>query len=68
MLPLVLTAAGLSPTSAALALTLLLPVDWLLARFRSALNVTSDLVVAVLLDAGSPAPAPGEEASAPAFQ
>lgn len=66
MLPLVLTAAGLPPASAALALTLLLPVDWLLARFRSALNVTSDLVVAVLLDADR---APGTaQAPAPAFR
>ena len=32
------------------AVPLLLPVDWLLGRFRAAVNVASDMVVATLLD------------------
>jgi Na+/H+-dicarboxylate symporter len=45
-LSLVLQAAGL-PVEA---VSLLLPVDWLVGRLRAAMNVTSDLVVAMLLD------------------
>lgn len=68
MLPLVLTSAGLPPTSAALALTVLLPVDWLLARFRSALNVTSDLAVAVLLDGRNAGSRSADRSTAPDLQ
>jgi Na+/H+-dicarboxylate symporter len=46
-LSLVLSAVGL-PLAA---VPLLLPVDWLLGRLRATANVTSDLVVATLLDA-----------------
>jgi Na+/H+-dicarboxylate symporter len=45
-LSLVLGAAGL-PLAA---VPLLLPVDWLLGRFRATANVASDLVVATLVD------------------
>ncbi len=39
------------------ALPILLTVDWLLGRFRAATNVTSDLLVATLLDRlGGPSP------------
>lgn len=56
MLPLVLGAAGLTPEVAAIAVSFLVPADWILARCRSAMNVMSDLLVAVLLDAGEPQP------------
>jgi Na+/H+-dicarboxylate symporter len=52
VLPLVLGTAGLSPETVALALPLLVPVDWIIARVRSGVNVLSDLLVAILLDAG----------------
>ena len=50
VLPLVLGAAGLSPEMVAVALPLLLPVDWIIARARSGVNVLSDMTVACLLD------------------
>ena len=50
VLPLVLGAAGLSPEAVAVALPLLLPVDWIIARLRSGVNVMSDMVVAIALD------------------
>jgi Na+/H+-dicarboxylate symporter len=53
VLPLVLSAAGLPDEMIALALPLLLPVDWIIARARSGVNVMSDMLVAVLLDRGS---------------
>lgn len=52
VLPLVLSTAGLSPETVAVALPLLLPVDWIIARVRSGVNVLSDMLVAILLDAG----------------
>lgn len=52
MLPLVLGSIGLSPATAALAMAFVLPVDWILARCRTAMNVMSDTLVAVLLDTG----------------
>ena len=52
VLPLVLGTAGLSPETVAVALPLLLPVDWIIARVRSGVNVLSDMLVAILLDAG----------------
>jgi Na+/H+-dicarboxylate symporter len=50
VLPLVLAAAGLPEATVALALPLLLPVDWIIARARSGVNVMSDMLVAILLD------------------
>lgn len=50
-LPLVLSAAGLPETVVAAAIPLIAPIDWILARLRSAVNVLSDLLVAILLDA-----------------
>jgi DAACS family dicarboxylate/amino acid:cation (Na+ or H+) symporter len=35
----------------AAAIPLIAPVDWILARLRSAVNVLSDMLVALLLDA-----------------
>lgn len=52
VLPLVLSTAGLSAETIAVALPLLLPVDWIIARVRSGVNVMSDMLVAILLDAG----------------
>jgi DAACS family dicarboxylate/amino acid:cation (Na+ or H+) symporter len=46
-LPLVLSSVGLPLAS----LPVLLTVDWLLGRLRAMTNVTSDLLVATLLDA-----------------
>jgi DAACS family dicarboxylate/amino acid:cation (Na+ or H+) symporter len=54
VLPLVLSAAGLSEAQIALALPLVLPVDWVLARCRSGVNVMSDMLVALLLDRAWP--------------
>ena len=50
VLPLVLGAAGLKEEIIAVALPLLLPVDWIVARARSGVNVMSDMLVAILLD------------------
>lgn len=50
MLPVVLTAAGMPDVVAAAAVTLVVPVDWILARCRTAMNVLSDMVVAIVLD------------------
>jgi Na+/H+-dicarboxylate symporter len=52
VLPLVLGAAGLSESVIAAAIPLVMTVDWLIARCRSGVNVMSDMLVAVLLDAG----------------
>lgn len=49
-LPLVLGAAGLPDAATAIVIPLVLPVDWILGRMRAAVNVTSDMTVAVLLD------------------
>lgn len=51
VLPLVLTSAGLPEALVATVIPLILPVDWLIARCRSAVNVMSDMVVAITLDA-----------------
>ena len=51
VLPLVLGAAGLPESVVAAAIPLIAPVDWILARLRSAVNVLSDMLVALLLDA-----------------
>lgn len=50
ILPLVLGASGLNDQSIALAIALIIPVDWFIARLRSAVNVMSDMVVAIMLD------------------
>ena len=50
ILPLVLGASGLNDQSIALAIALIIPVDWFIARLRSAVNVMSDMVVAIILD------------------
>ena len=50
VLPLVLGAAGLSEATVASVIPLILPVDWIIARCRSGVNVLSDILVAVMLD------------------
>lgn len=50
LLPLVLSSVGLPEWLVAAAIPLLLPVDWLVARLRSAVNVMSDILVAIMLD------------------
>jgi DAACS family dicarboxylate/amino acid:cation (Na+ or H+) symporter len=59
VLPLVLGAAGLPEAVVAAAIPLVLPVDWIIGRVRSGVNVMSDMLVAILLDTGAgPAVAP----------
>jgi Na+/H+-dicarboxylate symporter len=50
VLPLVLAAAGMSEAVVTAVLPLVFAVDWILARCRTAVNVLSDMVVAILLD------------------
>ena len=50
VLPLVLGAAGLPEAAVAAAIPLIVPVDWIIARVRSGVNVLSDMLVAVMLD------------------
>ena len=50
ILPLVLGASGLSDQSIAMAIALIIPIDWFIARLRSAINVMSDMAVAIMLD------------------
>ncbi len=57
VLPLVLSAAGLPDHVIAAAIPLIMTVDWIIARARSGVNVMSDMLVAILLDAGRAAPA-----------
>jgi Na+/H+-dicarboxylate symporter len=59
-LPLVLSAAGLSPAVVATVIPLILPVDWILGRCRAATNVISDMTVATLLDRLHPIAEPEE--------
>ncbi len=60
VLPLVLGAVGLPEAVVAAAIPLVLPVDWIIGRARSAVNVMSDMLVAIVLDGKrAPAPAPG---------
>jgi Na+/H+-dicarboxylate symporter len=54
ILPLVLRAAGLPEDVVNIALPIVLSIDFINARVRSAVNVMGDLQVAILLDAGSP--------------
>ncbi|BCA56404.1 putative C4-dicarboxylate transport protein [Nitrospira sp. KM1] len=51
VLPLVLSAAGLPDHVIVAAIPLIMTVDWILARARSGVNVMSDMLVAILLDA-----------------
>jgi DAACS family dicarboxylate/amino acid:cation (Na+ or H+) symporter len=51
VLPLVLSAAGLPEAIVAAAIPVVAPVDWIIARVRSVVNVLSDMLVAILLDA-----------------
>ena len=50
VLPLVLDAAGLPDELIVIAIPLILPVDWIIARARSGVNVMSDMLVGILLD------------------
>ncbi len=52
VLPLVLSAAGLPDQVILAAIPLIMTVDWIIARARSGVNVMSDMLVAILLDAG----------------
>lgn len=52
VLPLVLSGAGLPDSVIVAALPLIMTVDWIIARCRSAVNVMSDMLVAILLDVG----------------
>jgi Na+/H+-dicarboxylate symporter len=52
VLPLVLGAAGLPEATIAAAIPLIVPVDWIIARCRSGVNVMSDMLVAIILDRG----------------
>lgn len=50
ILPLVLGAAGVPEAAIAAAVPLIVPVDWILARVRSGVNVIADMTVAIVLD------------------
>ncbi len=52
IMPLVLTAAGLPDEVILASIPLIMTVDWIIARARSAVNVMSDMLVAILLDVG----------------
>jgi len=69
VLPLVLAAAGLPDHVILAAIPLIMTVDWIIARARSGVNVMSDMLVAILLDAGQATPAtaqPQSETAPPA--
>ena len=57
VLPLVFSAAGLPDHVIVAAIPLIMTVDWIIARARSGVNVMSDMLVAILLDAGRITPA-----------
>ncbi|MFO0761485.1 MAG: dicarboxylate/amino acid:cation symporter [Byssovorax sp.] len=65
VLPLVLGGAGLPEPLIAAALPLIMTVDWIIARCRSAVNVMSDMLVAILLDTDKEASGPDESAGDP---
>ena len=50
ILPLVLGAAGVPEATVAIVIPLIVPVDWILARVRSGVNVLADMVVAIVID------------------
>jgi DAACS family dicarboxylate/amino acid:cation (Na+ or H+) symporter len=54
VLPLVLGAAGLPEPVVTALIPVVFTVDWILARARSAVNVMSDMLVAILLDRTRP--------------
>lgn len=54
ILPLVLAAAGVPEATVAVAIPLIVPVDWIIARTRSGVNVMADMVVAMVLDRFEP--------------
>lgn len=54
VLPLVLAAVGLPETVVAALIPIVFTVDWILARCRSAVNVMSDMLVAILLERWRP--------------
>ena len=58
VLPLVLGSVGLPEAVVVAAIPLVLPVDWIIGRARSAVNVMSDMLVAILLDRDLAAAAP----------
>jgi Na+/H+-dicarboxylate symporter len=58
VLPLVLGATGLSSEVVATVIPLLLTVDWIIARFRSAVNAMNDMLIAILIDARRPVETP----------
>ena len=59
VLPLVLSVAGLPDQVIIAAMPLIMTVDWIIARARSGVNIMSDRLVAILLDAGPVIPATG---------
>ena len=50
VLPLVLAAAGIPEPIVIALIPLVMTVDWILARFRTVVNVMSDMLVAILLE------------------
>ncbi len=54
ILPLVLAAAGVPDAAVAVAIPLVVPVDWIIARVRSGVNVLADMQVAIVLDRFEP--------------
>jgi Na+/H+-dicarboxylate symporter len=50
VLPLVLASSGLSASTIAVAMPLIMTVDWIIARCRSGVNVMGDMTVAIQLD------------------
>ena len=54
ILPLVLGAAGIPEATIAVAIPLIVPVDWIIARVRSGVNVMADMTVAMVLDRFEP--------------
>ena len=65
ILPLVLSAAGLSEASVTAIIPIILPVDWIIARCRSGVNVMSDMLVAIQLDGRNPQPDAAEAGDMP---
>ena len=61
LLPVVLSSVGLSDTAIAETMPLLLPVDWIIARTRSGVNVMADMLVAIMLDGGRKHSAPASQ-------
>jgi len=64
VLPLVLSAAGLSEAAIVAAIPLIMPVDVIIARCRSGVNVMSDMLVAIMLD-GRNSPPPNDQTAIP---